>query len=123
MHTIRCDAQTWAIMAYRQASAKGRKVYVLAWQHSGRLSLDCACLCRKLSPPIPPNTKIGVVMRNDSSAAAYSFSQWLAVAGNHSWTGGVNKTLPGFPGAKIVSGGSAVTTFIGNTPFSIGWVA
>ena len=84
------------------------------------LLLPCACLRRKLSPPIPPNTRINVVLRNDSSAAAYSFSQWLQAASNRTWALGVNKTLPSFPGATVVSGGSAVTSFIGSTPFSIG---
>jgi ABC-type phosphate transport system substrate-binding protein len=78
---------------------------------------------RQLDPPIPPRTQIRVVLRNDSSAAAYSFSQWLAAASNRTWAGGVNKTLPGFPGAAIVSGGSAVTDYIKKTPFSIGCAA
>ena len=75
---------------------------------------------RRLDPPIAPGTRINVVVRGDSSAAAYSFSQWLQAASNRTWALGVNKTLPSFPGATVVSGGSAVTSFIGSTPFSIG---
>lgn len=78
------------------------------------------CLYRKLVPPIAPGTRISVVVRSDSSAAAYSFSQWLQAASNHTWVLGINKTLPSFPGAKVVSGGTAVTSYIGSTPFSIG---
>ena len=77
-------------------------------------------LCRKLDPPIAPGTKINVVVRSDSNAAAYAFSQWLQTAGNRTWLLGVNKTLPVFPGAKTVTGGSNLTAYIKSTPFSIG---
>ena len=51
-------------------------------------------------------------------------SQWLQQAGNSTWLGGVNKTLPLFPKAKAVSGsGSAVTDYIGKTPGAIGYVS
>ncbi|EIE20592.1 periplasmic binding protein-like II [Coccomyxa subellipsoidea C-169] len=75
----------------------------------------------KLQPPIPAGTKIRVVGRSDSNAAAYAFSQWVSQAGNGSWALGVNKTLPTGPTAKVVTGGGNVTTFLLNTPFSIGY--
>ena len=79
--------------------------------------------CRKLDPPIPAGAPIKVVGRTDSNAAAYAMSQWLQQAGNGTWLGGVNKTLPLFPNAKAVSGsGSAVTDYIGKTPGAIGYV-
>ncbi|CAL5229312.1 g12616 [Coccomyxa viridis] len=77
----------------------------------------------KLDPPIPAGAPIKVVGRTDSNAAAYAMSQWLQQAGNSTWLGGVNKTLPLFPKAKAVSGsGSAVTDYIGKTPGAIGFV-
>lgn len=49
-------------------------------------------------------------------------SQWLQQAGNGTWLGGVNKTLPLPPKAKAVSGsGSAVTDYIGKTPGAFGY--
>lgn len=76
---------------------------------------------RKLQPPIPAGTKIKVVGRSDSNAAAYAFSQWLAQAGNGTWALGVNKTLPTGPGVKVVIGGGNVTNYLLSTPFSIGY--
>ncbi|BDA50526.1 probable phosphate-binding protein PstS 2 [Coccomyxa sp. Obi] len=76
----------------------------------------------KLQPPIPAGTKINVVGRSDSNAAAYAFSQWLAQAGNGTWLLGVNKTLPTGPGVKVVTGGSNVTNYLLKTPFSIGYI-
>ena len=62
--------------------------------------------------------------RTDSNAAAYAMSQWLQQAGNGTWLGGVNKTLPLLPKAKAVSGsGSAVTDYISRTPGAIGYVS
>ncbi|KAK9917387.1 hypothetical protein WJX75_003825 [Coccomyxa subellipsoidea] len=75
----------------------------------------------KLQPPIPAGTKIKVVGRSDSNAAAYAFSQWLAQAGNGTWALGVNKTLPTGPGVKVVIGGGNVTNYLLSTPFSIGY--
>jgi hypothetical protein len=76
---------------------------------------------RKLEPVLPKGYPIKLVGRNDSNAAAYALSQWLEIAGNHTWRGGVNKTLPLPPHAKIVSGSaSKVTDFIGSTPGAIG---
>ncbi len=36
---------------------------------------------RRLDPPIAPGTRIHVVLRNDSNAAAYAFSQWVQAGG------------------------------------------
>ena len=49
-------------------------------------------------------------------------SQWLQQAGNGTWLGGINKTLPLPPKAKAVSGsGSLVTDYIGKTPGAFGY--
>ena len=88
------------------------------------LSLRAFCRCRKLQPPLPAGAPIKVVGRTDSNAAAYALSQWLQQAGNGTWLGGVNKTLPLPPKAKAVSGsGSVVTEYIAKTPGAIGCVA
>ena len=77
--------------------------------------------CRRLQPPLPKGHPIKLVGRTDSNAAAYALSQWLLQAGNHTWLGAVNKTLPLPPRAKAVSGsGSKVTDYIGSTPGAIG---
>jgi hypothetical protein len=62
-------------------------------------------------------------MRTDSNAASYAFSQWVSQAGNGTWVLGVNKTLAAVAGVKGTTGGSNVTKFIANTPFSIGCVS
>ena len=77
--------------------------------------------CRRLQPPLPKGHPIKLVGRTDSNAAAYALSQWFQQAGNHTWLGAVNKTLPLPPKAKAVSGsGSKVTDYIGSTPGAIG---
>lgn len=76
--------------------------------------------CRKLN--LPPVTPIKAIYRTDSSAATYAFTQWVAEAGNKTWSLGVNKTLPAIPGVQSTTGGGNVTKFIQNTPFSIGSV-
>ena len=80
--------------------------------------------CRKLQPPLPKGHPIKLVGRSDSSAAAYALSQWFQQAGNHTWLGAVNKTLPLPLKAKAVSGsGSKVTDYIGSTLGAIGYMS
>lgn len=87
---------------------------------SGLLTNRVLC-CRKVQPPIAPGMPIKVVGRTDSNAAAYAMAQWLQQAGNHTWLGGVNKTLPLPASAKAVSGSaSKVTDYIGSTTGAIG---
>ena len=48
------------------------------------------------------------------------FGLRVQAASNRTWVQGVSSTPTAFPGAKVVSGGAAVTSFVASTPFSIG---
>ncbi|CAK0787101.1 hypothetical protein CVIRNUC_010317 [Coccomyxa viridis] len=94
---------------------------ITTWDDPAVLSLNPNLT--RLQPPLPKGHPIKLVGRTDSNAAAYALSQWFQQAGNHTWLGAVNKTLPLPPRAKAVSGsGSKVTDYIGSTPGAIGFV-
>ena len=62
-----------------------------------------------------------MVVRNDSAAATGAWTRWLSVAGNGTWTLGVNNTISNWPPTfKSVSTSTNVVYAIGNTSFSIG---